>query len=291
MKNFLTFLFFVIQVVGNAQETNYSMGHKAPMFYNPALTGITEFSQANLIYQNRLNNISHSFNSGFSAHLNKIHGGLGIYNQSNLYFFPYEKFTYNRTALNYAFQNNINKNWAFSIGTNIELITRKFKQLDNPFNPNGTAGVTKYPIRLNSNIGGIVYSDRMYFEITGYQIFGIDPFIIQTDLGYKFSLFQSKNISITPSLILRYNKYYNLFSYSGRIISQYKFLYVGAGFSEYMYNLQIGAEIKQFRINYGFRDFYPSFNELNRYQHEIALEMKLFKNIDRKSNAFNHVLF
>lgn len=283
-----------------AQLPRFNMGYKTPLLYNPALTGVKGKAEINSIFKSELKNSIHNYYESFDTYLSKLHGGIGLYHSGVHISTGISIFQKNNFGLNYSIQNSINEEWAYSLGINFELTTSRQKYLTLiPVTSNtGSISYTyikpytiyKSSLTINSNFGGIIYSDKLFFGVSIHNLINYPYLNYQTNFGYKLSLSKNENINITPSIFLSYQEYYNL-TVIGKIDGQLKWLNLGAQYSEYFRSASIGVTITDFTISYTFSDVYKSIIPNYRYDHEFSIQYKLPNLLDRKSLAFNHFLF
>ena len=274
------------------------MPYQSPLLFNPAFTGLSDFGRVKLNFQNEFRNKIKKTYESYDIYVGKLHGGLGFYHTGKYIFTGQNYLSTNSYSLNYSYQGKIKQKWDYSVGANVTYSNSKTKNLTPYYsiNSNGntvvtydkpTTTTTGKPV-LNGNLGGIIYSDKLFFGVSVHNIAKDAELVYKSFIGYTFEL--SSGFIITPSLTYRtFNFNFTEFDFS--IMSQYKNMRLGGRIGTYYYSFQAGYELSKFNLIYSFSDYYKSNISNYRFSHQITLQLNIPNKIDRKSNAFTHLLY
>lgn len=126
----LSILFLLIQP-GVAQDFHYSQFYAAPLYLNPALTGITELSRVGLNYRKQWPGLAYDFNS-FSAYFDHysfdLKSGIGValnkFDETNM------NVSTSDVSVLYSYNLSLGERLNFKMGTQAAIV-RRSADLDN----------------------------------------------------------------------------------------------------------------------------------------------------------------
>ncbi len=301
MKTKLIILFLSFNLLGISQIVK--MQGKTPQLMNPALTGIFNYGQVNLLtgFSSVKNKSFHYNYVGYSTHFNKINSGIGV---NYLYWKDYnpQNIRHNNVyTLSYAHQLQLTNKWSLSVGTSAHYIRNHLEWLIN-------SNLGKFEKEFyDFDLGGFLYSKNFYLGVGVSNILNNLNIISKIDIGYTFKLKDSvNNLTIGTSIrgTSKYGKHFLYFKELVQVMFNHKFLYIGASLKQLglieiygpsypSFSLQPGIKVGRVRLNYtfiynGFDFFIPV--KIKIYN-ELSLQIKLPQTLKRKSNAFNHLLY
>ena len=267
-KLIITFLLFTTLKL-NAQNLGFNMANKVPLLINPALTGINNYGVASVFYQNRMPGLSGDFTTStlsFDSPIKKLHGGLGFYYLNNNSYYRTDNF-----GLSYSYQKNLTRKISLSIGTSVEVLHNQLKK-------NLGFGDSYYiniiPYQINTNLGTVVYSKNAFIGASLRNISIADPLYLATNIGYRFALFNNKQLQLTP--VLSYTYQNNFQSLTFKLNTSYKWAHLSIGYGDNdSYSFAAGFDIKNFNINYGYMITASKLTNSKNGTHEFSLRFKL----------------
>jgi type IX secretion system PorP/SprF family membrane protein len=291
MKSVFISVFCLLSL--NLLGQNFSMNGKTQLMVNPAFSGINDYGRlnltANVINFSEITKVNSYL--GYDSYVNKLHGAISGFNFNNIYsdFYSNAKF-----GLSYAYQGKINEKWNYSVGLGGVFNQYRY-DWDNVVCflpcPSGIQ-VNNY---FGLSLGGLIYSKKWFL---GYGAVEVNPTQLESymarsniNFGYTFSFKKIEDLSLTSSLYL--SLFHQGWSYAEiQVLAQYKFLYLGAKYGNNNYAFQVGADVfNRFRINYSFNNNFIKLANGFNLLHEISLQVKLPKTINKKSAAFNHLIY
>jgi len=257
-----------------------------PQLTNPALTGIFSTPQINLSTTNMFGKYNNTY-LDYSQYSNKLHGGVGAY--SNNFFFSMPDsdkiISSNSLGFSYAYQNNINDNWHYSVGSSFNLGIANSPYTGNP----------KSQLQLGFNVGGLIYTKSFFASVNyGYvhqkDLVNISPQALRVSSGYKFKPFKNADLFITPTLY--YTHRYGYGDLSANLEVQFKKLHIGAGIGNGRPNASIGYDFNKFRLNYNVGGGFGSVLDHPEYTiHQLSIKFNLKNKNNSNRSSFDLNLF
>lgn len=165
-----------------AQDVQFSQYYSAPLYLNPALAGITQLGRAGINYRNQWSSI----NAGFETISVYADNNFDEKNSSIGILFTNDRadlgLTSSEIALQYAYQVQVNHQWIFRPAFQVSYTSRNvdFSKLVFPdqlgvngSNGNPTGELINSDLKVNYldfGLGGIVYSQRLWFGVAMHHI-------------------------------------------------------------------------------------------------------------------------
>jgi len=284
MKKNLLLGFVLLSLQSYGQD--YVMNGKALLNINPAFTGIYDYGKLSASA-----NISGSKDfyraniySGYDTYLSKLNGGVGVYNTYQKWGSVSKMIT---TSVTYAYQGKIKNKLNYSSGLTFSLNQHimNWDLIDVHCFDICPTGIEK-DNSFNLVLGGLLYSEKWFLGAT-FSFEDESNF----NLGYTHRFKKVDDLSLTTSLFL--NSSYKGFTYFElQSLLNYKMIYFGAKYGSMdRYAFQLGSDLKRFKLTYGV--LINTFSLVNEsgITHEVNLQVKLPKTINRKSEGFNRVIF
>ncbi len=194
--------------------TNYLLNNYA---YNPAVAGSSKDLVVNINYRNQWV----GFADAPKTYGISLHSGLGKEKKAAIGALLNSDNTglLSKTSgyLTFAYHVKLNKTYKLGLGVSVGMLQYRIKLYDAKTADSGDELLTGNLLSNNvfdSNGGLYLYSDKLFFGISGYQYLGnkitwkdsksnLNPHLYAT-LGYMFNL--SKKISVQPSVLVKFSK-------------------------------------------------------------------------------------
>lgn len=287
----LVLLFIVACFNSKAQQlplyTNYVLNNYA---YNPAVAGSKPYAVVNLNYRNQWV----GFKDAPKTYLVSLHNSIGKQKKVGVGILINSDNTglLGKTTghLTFAYHLKLNKTYKLGFGISAGMVQYRIRLYDAKTADAGDELLTGNLLSNNvfdSNAGLYLYSDKLFFGISGYQYLSnkitwkdsksnLAPHVYAT-LGYQFQV--SKKLIIEPSALLKFNSptpmqpefsvrgiYKNLFWVGG----SYRLNDAVSGL--------IGVILKEkFTIAYAYDFSVSKIRKYNSGSHEISLTFQLIK--------------
>ena len=287
----LVLLFIVACFNSKAQQlplyTNYVLNNYA---YNPAVAGSKPYAVVNLNYRNQWV----GFKDAPKTYLVSLHNSVGKQKKVGVGILINSDNTglLGKTTghLTFAYHLKLNKTYKLGFGISAGMVQYRIRLYDAKTADAGDELLTGNLLSNNvfdSNAGLYLYSDKLFFGISGYQYLSnkitwkdsksnLAPHVYAT-LGYQFQA--SKKLIIEPSALLKFNSptpmqpefsvrgiYKNLFWVGG----SYRLNDAVSGL--------IGVILKEkFTIAYAYDFSVSKIRKYNSGSHEISLTFQLIK--------------
>ncbi len=284
MKASKSLLYTVLFLSHNlsAQWLDNNSINTLPIETNPALTGIFSSGNLNLGYHSYFDEYSYKTSfANYQTHLSALNSGIGInINQINQGF-------YSRTmaGLAYAYHHDLNQTLSLSLGLGATL---------NSFNSAYFMYTTHSPYfqnRMDFSSGLVLHHDRFFVSISANQLNRLGlPFQLNTIYGHKFRIQRVKGLELIPSI--RYslmNKYRNLETTLNVNYKGFKSV-LGYRFND-SFNFGIGYHWNRISLQYSILKSTSTLGETSAIYHQIGLQLKLPKTINRQTKALDFRLF
>ena len=238
-----------------------------PQLYNPALVGTNPSGELNFA-----TSFSDSFNGnrsylGFNKHVDKLHGGLGVYTSNSI--LNNGKVRFNTIGASYAFQQSLGKNFTLSAGLGLS-----YGLISYPISDSLGNSSRKTESQFKANAGLMLYSNRFFVGASRNNLY----------MGYKFTPIKGLDLDLTPIIS------YNNGRLNGKLNLDYKFLHASVSVSKYLMTASAGVDIKQFTLGYS-RNFFINYPYPSTPINSFSLKYRFKTKKETTHRAFNHLVF